>query len=70
MTRKPSRDITKILAIHSEWLETNGYTLHVKKKKQNSTIQGTGALQPPREIAKKKNTSEGTSYLTLEARTF
>ena len=37
MSRKPSRDMTKILAIHSEWLEANGYTLHVKKK--NKTPQ-------------------------------
>jgi len=58
VTRKPSQNMTKILAIHSEWLEANGYTFHVKKKKQNSTIQGTGAPQPTREIVKKKNTSE------------
>jgi hypothetical protein len=33
MTRKPSQNMTKILAIHSEWLEANGYPLHVKKNK-------------------------------------
>ena len=52
--------MTKILAIHSEWLEANGYTFHVKKK-QNSTIQGTGAPQPTREIVKKKKYKRGTS---------
>ena len=66
MTRKPSRDMTKILAIHSDWLRTNGYPLHVKKKKQNFTIQGTGAPQPTREIAKIKSTGAGASYLTRE----
>ena len=25
--------MTKILAIHNEWLEANGYPLHVKKNK-------------------------------------
>ena len=59
MTRKPSQDMTKILAIHNEWLETNGYTLHVKKKKQNFTIQSkSDAPKPTREIAKIKSTSE------------
>jgi len=58
MTRKHGHEMTKILAIHSEWLEANGYTLHVKKK-QNSTIQSTSdAPQPTREITKKKNTNE------------
>jgi hypothetical protein len=37
MTRKHGHEMTKILAIHSEWLEANGYTLHVKKK--NKTPQ-------------------------------
>jgi len=51
--------MTKILAIHSDWLEANGYTLHVKKKKQNSTIQSTSdSPQPTSEIAKIKSTSE------------
>ena len=71
MSRKYGSSMTNILDIHSEWLEANGYTLHVKKKKQNSTIQSTSdAPQPTREIAKIKSTSEDTSYLTLEARTF
>jgi len=70
MSRKPSRDMTKILAIHSEWLEANGYTLHVKKKKQNFTIQGTGAPQPTREIAKIKSTGAGASYKMRVARRF
>ena len=71
MSRKYGSSMTNILDIHSEWLEANGYTLRVKKKKQNSTIQSTSdAPQPTREIAKIKSTSEDTSYLTLEARTF
>jgi len=58
MTRKHGQSMTNILALHSEWLEANGYTLHVKKK-QNSTIQSTSdAPQLTREIVKKKNTSE------------
>ena len=57
MSRKHSHEMTKILAIHSEWLEANGYTFHVKKKKQNSTIQDTSEPpQPTREIAKIKST--------------
>jgi len=45
------------------------YTFHVKKK-QNFTIQGTGAPQPTREIAKIKNTGAGASYKTRVARRF
>ena len=69
MSRKNGSSMTNILALHNDWLKTNGYTLHVKKKKQNSTIQGTSdPLQPTSEIAKIKST--GASDLTLEARTF
>ena len=71
MTRKNGPSMTNILAIHNEWLVANGYPLHVKKKKQNFTIQSTSdAPQPTSEIAKIKSTSEDTSYKTLEARTF
>ena len=71
MSRKNGHEMTKILAIHSDWLEANGYTLHVKKKKQNSTIQGTSdPPQPTSEIAKIKSTGAGSSYKKLEARTF
>ena len=39
MTRKPSQDMTKILAIHSEWLEANGYISisHLTKHKRRAT---------------------------------
>ena len=33
MSRQPGQEIKKILAIHNEWLEANGYPLHVKKNK-------------------------------------
>jgi len=58
MTRKHGSSMTNILALHNDWLKTNGYTLHVKKK-QNSTIQSTSDTpQPTSEIAKIKSTSE------------
>ena len=34
MSRKNDPLMTNILAIHSEWLVANGYTLHMKKKKK------------------------------------
>ena len=64
MSRQPGEPMRKLLALHNEWLVANGYPLHVKKK-QNFTIQGTGAPQPTREIAKIK--SAGASYKTLAA---
>ena len=71
MTRKYGSSMTNILAIHSEWRAANGYTFHVKKKKQNFTIQSTSdAPQPTREIAKIKSTGAGAGYLTLAARKF
>jgi len=66
MTRKPSQDMTKILAIHNEWLETNGYTLHVKKKNKTSQYKAQATRHNPHAKITKKNTGEGTSYLTRE----
>ena len=67
MSRQPGEPMRKLLALHNKWLVANGYPLHVprEKKKQNSTIQSTGAPQPTREIAKIK--SAGASYKTLAA---
>ena len=67
MSRQPGEPMRKLLALHNEWLVANGYPLHVprEKKKQNFTIQGTGAPQPTREIAKIKSTGAGASYKTL-----
>ena len=68
MTRKAGPQMRKLLALHNEWLVANGYPLHVpREKKQNSTIQSTGAPQPTREIAKIKSTGAGASYKTLAA---
>ena len=64
MSRQPGEPMRKLLALHNEWLVANGYPLH-EKKKQNSTIQSTGAPQPTREIAKIKSTGAGASYKTL-----
>jgi len=33
MTRKAGPQMRKLLALHNEWLEANGYPLHVKKNK-------------------------------------
>ena len=67
MSRQPGAPMRKLLALHNEWLAANGYPLHVpREKKQNSTIQSTGAPQPTREIAKIKSTGAGASYLTRE----
>jgi len=33
MTRKAGPQMQKLLALHNEWLEANGYPLHVKKNK-------------------------------------
>ena len=45
MSRQPGGPMRRILVLHNEWLRTNGYPLQVsrEKKKQNFTIQGTGA---------------------------
>ena len=68
MSRQPGEPMRKLLALHNEWLVANGYPLQVsRKKKQNFTIQGTGAPQPTREIAKIKSTGAGASYKTLAA---
>ena len=59
MSRKAGPQMRKLLALHNDWLRDNGYPLHVprEKKKQNSTIQGTGdPLQLTSEIAKIKST--------------
>jgi hypothetical protein len=66
MTRKAGPQMRKLLALHNDWLRANGYPLHVsREKKQNFTIQGTGAPQPTSEIAKIKSTGAGASYKTL-----
>ena len=65
MSRKAGEPMRKLLALHNEWLVANGYPLH--EKKQNFTIQSTGAPQPTREIAKIKSTGAGASYKTLAA---
>jgi len=68
MSRQPGEPMRKLLALHNDWLRANGYPLHVsREKKQNFTIQGTGAPQPTREIAKIKSTGAGASYKTLAA---
>ena len=33
MSRQPGEPMRKLLALHNEWLEANGYPLHVKKNK-------------------------------------
>jgi hypothetical protein len=33
MSRKAGPQMRKLLALHNEWLEANGYPLHVKKNK-------------------------------------
>jgi len=59
VTRKPSQNMTKILAIHSEWLEANGYTFHVKKKKNKTPkFKAQARHNPHAKLLKKKNTSE------------
>ena len=66
MSRKAGEPMRKLLALHNEWLVANGYPLHVpREKKQNSTIQSTGAPQPTREIAKIKSAGAGASYKSL-----
>ena len=66
MSRQHGKPMRKLLALHNEWLVANGYPLHVpREKKQNFTIQSTGAPQPTREIAKIKSTGAGASYKTL-----
>ena len=68
MSRQPGAPMRKLLALHNEWLKANGYPLHVpREKKQNSTIQSTGAPQLTSEIAKIKSTGAGASYKTLAA---
>ena len=59
MTRKHGHEITKILAIHSEWLEANGYTLHVKKKNKTPQFKAQATRHNLHaKLSKKKNTSE------------
>ena len=69
MSRKAGPQMTKLLAIHNEWLVANGYPLHVKKNKTSQfKAQATRHLpQPTREIAKIKSTGAGASYKTLAA---
>ena len=44
--------MTKILAIHSEWLEANGYTLHVKKKNKTSQFKAQARHNPHAKLPK------------------
>jgi len=40
MSRQPGEPMRKLLALHNEWLRTNGYPLHVpREKKKNKTSQ-------------------------------
>ena len=45
MSRQPGAPMRRLLALHEDWREANGYPLQVsrEKKKQNFTNQGTGA---------------------------
>ena len=44
MSRQPGEPMRKLLALHEEWREANGYPLQVsREKKQNFTNQGTSA---------------------------
>ena len=59
MTRKNGPLMTNILAIHSEWLVANGYTLHVKKKNKTPQFKAQATrYNPQAKSPKKKNTSE------------
>ena len=62
MTRKNGQSMTNILAIHNEWLEANGYTLHVKKKNKTSQYKAQATRHNPHAKITKKSTGEGTSY--------
>ena len=56
MTRKNGQSMTNILAIHNEWLEANGYTLHVKKKKnKTSQFKAQATRHTTRENHQKKH---------------
>ena len=48
--------------IHSDWLEANGYTLHVKKKNKTSQYKAQATRHNPHAKITKKSTGEGTSY--------
>jgi len=39
MSRQPGEPMRKLLALHNEWLRTNGYPLHVPREKKNKTSQ-------------------------------
>ena len=39
MSRQLGRPMRRILALHNEWLRTNGYPLQVSREKKNKTSQ-------------------------------
>jgi len=70
VSRQPGGPMRRILALHNEWLRTNGYPLQVSREKKTKlhNSRHRRAPQPTSEIFKNKST--GASYLTRVARKF
>ena len=67
MSRQPGKPMRKLLALHEEWREANGYPLQVSREKKTKLYKPRHKrpLQSTSEIFKNKGT--GTSYSKLEA---
>ena len=67
MSRQPGEPMRKLLALHEEWREANGYPLQVSLEKKTKLYKPRHKrpLQSTSEISKNKGT--GTSYSKLEA---
>ena len=54
MSRKAGPQMTKLLAIHNEWLVANGYPLHVKKNKTSQFKAQATRHNPHAKLPKSK----------------
>ena len=66
MSRQPGEPMRRLLALHEEWREANGYPLQVSREKKNKTLQTKA--QAPIAIYKRNLQKQRHRHKLLEAR--